>query len=1628
MDFLYNSVERRSLGRVCPHARKVPKKMLRGFEIMSRDSRAKTRRRISLLTTSSFVATTMLSGVGALAAVALTPMQAWAANECGDPALNGAAPDLFSCAPGTYPTGVTTTTDGDLTLLLVDKVATTTGGIQITDTGANFVHIARSVLFPGGGDPSIVNTGGAGLSITGGTGTINVDLSSASNTGGTGVYVYGNSSGVVLNNSGGGNSITLTTNDGAIVGYNATGVSTSAGSGATTLNLGATTVYGYGVGISATSTSGAINITNTGGVRGVNGDGVYVATASGAVTTSTAGVTSDNSNGIVIAGGSGAVSVTDTGTVNGGGASGIGVYVATSTGAIDINVHNVTTGATGVGVDAVSAGGAITINTSGDITSGTGIAATGSGASGVSITTAGGTITAANGAGISTSVSGSGTTVINSGSVIEATGNGITALASGAGTGGGAGVNDGISITTTADIGVAAAVGGNGINAQISNATNGDNININLGGQLYSAGTGIFAQTAGAGNITVITQPGMNITTLTGDGIDAFASGGNVLVHLLDGAITANTTGGGGVGPGIHASTTGAGTVTVITDDVVNNTGPGDGILTSTVDGANQVTVNAAVNNTLGAGVNASATGNGSVTVTLGQSPVNLTTANISTTVGDGIDAEQLALSGTQNATVNATAAFAVSVTNGNLSNGILASIDGDDGAATVDLSGGANGSVSVQGNSNLFGIWALASDGNADTYAGSAIVSTGSGLTVTVGTAAGTGGNNIGILAESGDGSDVGRVSSITLGAGNVITVGSAGSTDNVGVEVESTGNTTLAGVNATIAAGDNDAITVIGGGSFGAYGYVAGGTIFANAGDLNITFGNGGAIVVHDTALDTGVGILADDKAGGNVNVTLGSTSVTVDNGTGISAIGTLQGSVSVTTGGNVTAALDGIDATTDGTGNVSVTQNNGSVITVGAVGINATQTNALGSGTISVTSGGSIVSVGDGILATTAGSGSVSVSQTSTGAIVSSTADGIVATSGVGGLSVTANNVTATTGRAIVTNSGAAASITVLKTGTVSGLGDATHAVVDITTVATKTTTLTNNGVITSLHAAPASFADLAVTATTGSVVLNNTATGDLRGRVDFSGLTGTSTVAMTNAGKWYTTGTSTFGLNADSLTNSGKIYTRGTTTLVGLEAIANSGTIFFGSNTTLNGTTSNGVAADRIIANGTKLTGSGASMLAMDANLSSITQSSCASLTAADCLQIGSSAGVTAIQIKDTGAAAFGSLNSGIVIVTGSSAASTFVISPTSQYFNAGGTSAYGGAINVLDKPGLVFYQLGFSGGKEFLFSAPKQTVFQFAQVGAIAGDTWYTTTQSWFDRQADLRDTISAHATGSAPAVWMKIVGDWGRRDGSATYTTNGNTYAYDVSYRGDTAAVIAGVDLLNTTAKDSAWVVGVQGGYVDANERFRNSSTRLNLTGGVVGVYGTFVQGGLFVDGIINGNILTANWNLPSLGLLPAPWIANDHVNTWGGQLEAGYAFPVGATSFIEPLGSIAYGRTTSGALALPGASLTIDNADTLRGSLGGRIGTTASFQYYKVKVALEGRVWDEFDGKTNTLVNVNGIIANSNDISGVYGEIKGEANLFAVGNNLSAFVNTGVKWKTRYQDTTVSLGVRYQW
>jgi len=237
-------------------------------------------------------------------------------------------------------------------------------------------------------------------------------------------------------------------------------------------------------------------------------------------------------------------------------------------------------------------------------------------------------------------------------------------------------------------------------------------------------------------------------------------------------------------------------------------------------------------------------------------------------------------------------------------------------------------------------------------------------------------------------------------------------------------------------------------------------------------------------------------------------------------------------------------------------------------------------------------------------------------------------------------------------------------------------------------------------------------------------------------------------------------------------------------------------------------------------------------------------------------------------------------------------------------------------------------------------------------------------------------------------------------------------------------------------------VVGFQGGYFDSNVNFRGSPDRYHLTGGQVGVYGTYMSGGLFVDGIFSANFGNVNASLPSLqgtspppsGAVTNPVFASADVNSYGVQFEAGYQMPIGgsmgAGSFWEPLATVSYVKSHFGDLAVPGGLQQLGNTDSFRASLGARVGTMVDYQYYKLKFSLTARVWDEFRNKAlSTLVVPGGSnFFNSDNLHGVFGDVTGQVNLFSTTSGMSAFLNGGVKFKSNYTEGQVTLGARYQW
>jgi hypothetical protein len=1461
---------------------------------------------------------------------------------------------------------------------------------------------------------------------------------------------------------------------------------TTAGTGSAQVTTNLTTISAGTTGIYASSGGGDVSVSvNGGSVTGATGDGIdaFSFGGLGTVTVGTSGGVLGAINGID-AEGSGTVSVTTDASVAGTSGTGI-IAISDGSGFVNVSANgNVAGGVTGI--LASSDGGEVDVSTN-----------------------AFDTVTGGTGSGIDASTTGPGDVNVDVGYVNTVSGaiDGVSAANTGTGAGD-------VNVFTNTDDSITGS-SGSGIDASTS-GTGSVNVSTGWGNSIFGGTNGITAANTGTaeGDVNVSTYYYNSVTGESGSGIDASTSGtGSVNVSVgysneinggTNGIVAASTGSGsgsvnvstssftdvtGGTGSGIDASTTGSGSVNVdvgydnfVTGGtngiVADNTGSGSGSVNVSV--ADYGTVEG--NGSGGSAIEASNSGTGSVNVTVGDNAELYGGAY-------GINATNSGTAGSVNVNVGTTndPDFVGSISIGAIGNevdGIYAAITNSSNFDSVNvtnystISTGGGAFAGIEADTAGKGSVTVNNYGDIDPAAYGIFASGGGDVTINNSTASVIGGVGI-------HGDTFGSSSTVSITLTDPVILG-------VTVPATVTG-TTGNGIEAFANSGGNVSIDTSGGDN------VTGATNGIVAEAFN-GFGSG-TISINTLTSGNVTPIVVKGLAGDGINAQgSGTVSITAGNVSGSGAAGGLSngiyassvfGDVDVVTQGNVSgdaagnAGLtggSGISAlSTEGTGSVSVSVYapydpvakalSPTTVTGGNVGILASST---GSGVTSVVVHS--LGVGGGVTAT--GAGTVNGGKGPVGIWATSGNDDAAAGKATSLTVDTFANVTATNGRAIVTNSGNNAAIT-LEAGVVAkGLGDATHAVVDMTTATGATTTLTNNGLITSKNATPASFADLAVMGTTGGVKeVNN---GVIWGRQNFGGQTAGNNLDIENVGAWHNVGTSTlgtaantelvnntgyvglanagvattwaFGAGTNTINNAGTIIagegmvasahtsgpnaTPAVTTITGTATLNNTGWLILGSSST----SAAGAASDRSIDSvvlATKTTIGGTGHIALDANLWSDSQSAAgctgAALTAADCLVVGGSTGNNAIVVKDTNAHSVGSFNpGGIVIVSGSSAASTFHLDPTSDYFNAGGGNQFGGATNILNKPGMFFYDLAFDGHNELLISVPKAAAFEFSSLGGAVNDVWYATTQTWFDRQADLRDSLQGRANGSEPGIWLKGFGDWATRNHTDVVGLFNRAYAFDVSYDQTTGGLIGGIDLLNVTNKNEAWVAGIQGGAVDSNVDFKASPDRYHLSGETIGGYVTYLSGGLYVDGIVNANILKMHANLPGLMGNPtsAPLTPEADVHSVGGQVEAGYEMPLGANAFWEPLGVLSYVSEKFGDLAVPGGLAHIDHAESFRGSLGARVGLTQSYQFYKVKLAVTGRVWDEFTSNTNATLSIPGGpgFVSGNDIKGAFGEFSGQANIFSTTSGLSAFVTGGYKFKSNYNEGTVTIGARYQW
>ncbi len=555
------------------------------------------------------------------------------------------------------------------------------------------------------------------------------------------------------------------------------------------------------------------------------------------------------------------------------------------------------------------------------------------------------------------------------------------------------------------------------------------------------------------------------------------------------------------------------------------------------------------------------------------------------------------------------------------------------------------------------------------------------------------------------------------------------------------------------------------------------------------------------------------------------------------------------------------------------------------------------------------------------------------------------------------------------------------------------------------------------------------------------------GLLVGTLDFSSLTGPGSVTLANAGFWQTGGASVFGssgLGAHSLTNSGEIDTSGVgaagvTTFdfgaAGASSFANSGLLRVGvvnaahaslpyaASLTLNhlgafnnsGTISlsDGAATpDRSLnAPGAVFTGSGSSRLIVDAYLGGPG-------SVADTLNVGSTAGSTKLAVNDTnpGTGAYNPTGVTVVTTNGANAPGAFTLDPASSHYATIGGQA------VLQK-GLWLYTLQNQANRSALVSAPNAEALSFTSLGVDVQQLWFVN-DPWQERQDLWRDGARREFTeGFDPGVWIKTVGGWSSRTGQATVAPG---VTLDTSYNQSGWGLIGGLDADKAVGSSGhdALMGGMSVGYVSSDVTHQAQGDTDAIDGWVLGAYGSYLRGPMFLNASLSGDVLRVRHVAPSLAF------AQDvGARSIGARVEAGWRYDLGG-GVLEPIGTLAFAHTSVDDFTMPGVVVRPGAQESFRGALGLRYtGVVTTTQNYDLKLSGDLRAWDEFEGHNHTTYITGGPdLVVVDDFHGAFGEVGGTLSLAPHGLGVSGFLEGSIRFKSRYTDSRVSLGARYAW
>lgn len=349
----------------------------------------------------------------------------------------------------------------------------------------------------------------------------------------------------------------------------------------------------------------------------------------------------------------------------------------------------------------------------------------------------------------------------------------------------------------------------------------------------------------------------------------------------------------------------------------------------------------------------------------------------------------------------------------------------------------------------------------------------------------------------------------------------------------------------------------------------------------------------------------------------------------------------------------------------------------------------------------------------------------------------------------------------------------------------------------------------------------------------------------------------------------------------------------------------------------------------------------------------------------------------------------------------------------------------------------------------LASTLDREAYEFPVFAYGAQNLWYASAGTWLDRTADLRaahygtsepvvvDLKNEGATvpmpsSVGPGMWGRIYGGHFQRDMSNTSNPpeglSGPTHVYEDTFRQRHVGIMAGVDgALDGASANEAWLFGLMGGYATSDLDFRESGTEASYRQASVGAYLTYLNGGFFSDLAVKGDFGKMKYSFDDGNFTDQ---ADTKYRSLGVILDTGYRFENGNGWFLEPKATLAYVHTSFDAMDVLGTNVEIENAESLRGRLGARLGGSFVQGGTIVEPYVELSAWHEFQGDNRAILTSNGYnIPVNYDSGGVYGEGVVGASLLNADNGWSVFSKGAVQFGEKgLQGYSGNIGLRKSW